>query len=155
MWIQSNLSNCYTRHWAARDCGQPTANTIESAPEITPNVEKFPFCKESTCARAINGFHAQADLECGKPGLGGMGKRKIWLVCSSFLISTDFSEGHKTHSKTDCPVTTLCPKESRLWTAKSNGRKDVFLLLLSSSIQIPPLTLLLKLDKSLFNQEWL
>lgn len=41
---EPNLGNCNRRHWAARGCGQLTENTIESAPETTHIMKKFPFC---------------------------------------------------------------------------------------------------------------
>lgn len=36
----------HSRPRAARTCGQPAANAMESAPEITPILKEFPLCKK-------------------------------------------------------------------------------------------------------------
>lgn len=58
-----------------------------------------------------------------KTRVGRNGKEKyfcFFILFFFFFISTDFPKGFKT------PLITLCPKESSLWIAKRNIRKDVF-----------------------------
>lgn len=139
----------HSRPRAARTCGQPAANAMESAPEITPILKEFPLCKKSTCARVINGFHTSRPW-MWKTCFGRNSKKKDFFfpLLFLFLISTDFfSKGFKSDSS-DCLVLLVSKGEQTLECKKQcqEGCSHPAVLI----FQTPLLALLCKLDKSFF-----